>query len=279
MPAPVTIFESMLYSTVKLSGFKGHTPVGTGTGFFWRIQEGTGHAIVIATNKHVIEGCDRLEAVCHVADKGGSPSGSFANVSMNVDPAGVFAHPDPNVDLCALGFSDLMAQADASGHPIFLRALEAENIPTSKDWADFDAVENVLMIGCPRGIYDEVNNFPIVRQGITATSLANNYNGAPEFMIDMACFPGSSGSPVFMNKTGYVDKSTGSYMIDAHRFFFLGVLYAGPLITNKGEIKFGHAPTVEVAAIMHLGQVVKSTEMRSIEALVRARLGPAPAAR
>lgn len=278
MPAPVTIFESMLYSTVKLSSFRGSTPVGTGTGFFWRVQEGPGHAILIVTNKHVIERCNRLVAVCHVADEGGSPSGSFAEVSMDIDPSGIFAHPDPKVDLCALGFSDLMAQADASGHPIFLRALEAGNIPSAKDWTDFDAVEEVLMIGCPRGIYDEVNNFPIVRQGITATSLANNYNGAPEFMVDMACFPGSSGSPVFMNKMGYVDKTTQSYMIDGHRFFFLGVLYAGPLITNTGEIKFGHAATVEVAAMMHLGQVVKSTEMSPIEALVRAHLGPAPTA-
>ena len=93
------------------------------------------------------------------------------------------------------------------------------------------------MIGYPRGIYDEANNLPIVRRGITATSMGRDYNSKPEFMIDMACFPGSSGSPVFMDKTGYVDRKTQGHMIDAHRFYFLAIFYAGPLITNQGAIK------------------------------------------
>lgn len=278
MTKSMSLFETILYSTVKVSGFKDGSPVGTGTAFFWKIIEGRGHVTLLVTNKHVIEGCDKLVALCHTAKVDGSPSGNFAKVTMNIDLDGVFDHPDPKVDLCMLGFSELLDQADATGHPIFLRAFEASSIPSSKDWGNFDAVEEVLMVGCPRGIYDEANNFPIVRQGITATSLANNYNLSPEFLVDMACFPGSSGSPVFMSKTGYVDKQTGSYMIDAHRFFLLGVLYAGPLITNAGEIKFGHVPTFEVATMMHLGQVVKSSEILKIEELVRERLGPASAA-
>ncbi len=44
------------------------------------------------------------------------------------------------------------------------------------------------MIGYPNGIWDEANNMPIIRRGITATHPNFNYNGKPEFMIDAACF-------------------------------------------------------------------------------------------
>lgn len=271
----LTLAEQMLYTTVKVSAYKGSQPVGTGTAFFWLIQDGPKHAIMLATNKHVIAGCDRLEVICHLASSatGEAPSGRFATVSVQLDPAGIINHPDPEVDLCALGFSELIDNALSAGRPLFLRTIDRSVVPTPDQWAAFDAIEDVLMVGCPRGIYDEANNHPIVRRGITATSLGKDYNHKAEFMVDMACFPGSSGSPVFLHQIGYVDRSTGNYMLDARRFFFLGVLYQGPLITNEGLIKFGNTPRVEVAAMMHLGQVIRSSKMLEVEDLVRAHLG------
>jgi len=270
----LSLAEKMLYTTVKISGFKGTAPIGAGTGFFWLVRDGEKNAILLATNKHVIANCDRLEVMCHVLSKTvtDSPSGTFILVSLTIDPSGVFMHPDPNVDLCAIIFHGAANQAEKAGTPLFLRTLNAENVPTPDQWADFDAIEDVLMVGCPRGIYDEANNHPIVRRGITATAMGKDYNHKPEFMVDMACFPGSSGSPVFINQLGYVDRRTGNYMMDLRRFFFVGILYSGPLITNKGEIKLGGLPTVEVAAMMHLGQVVRSSMMLAIDDLIRPKL-------
>jgi len=271
----LTLSEELLFTTVKLTCFNAGSPVQTGTGFFWRIDgEGYEHVIVLVTNKHVINGCDRIDAMCHLqsASDANAPSGKFVPVSMTFDPAGIFEHPDPTVDLCVFGFTEAMQDARRAGTPLFLRTVNASNVPDDAGWADFDAIEDVLMVGCPNGIYDQVNNLPIVRRGITATSMGKDYNGKAEFLVDMACFPGSSGSPVFLKQLGYVDRKTRTYKIDAHRFFFVGVLYAGPTITNKGVIALGHQPTVEVAAMMHLGQVIRSSEVLDIEALVRAHL-------
>ena len=58
------------------------------------------------------------------------------------------------------------------------------------------------MIGYPIGLIDEYNNKPIVRKGITATTYNIDYNGKKEFLIDIACFPGSSGSPIFIRRDG-----------------------------------------------------------------------------
>ncbi len=128
------------------------------------------------------------------------------------------------------------------------------------------------MIGCPRGISDEVNNLPIVRRGITATSLSKLYNGKPEFMVDMACFPGSSGSPIFLyNRNGFFDRKQNSYMMGTTRLKFVGVLYAGPLVTNDGQLVLGQVPRVAVQSMMHLGNALRSTTVLEIGAEITAR--------
>src|SRR5690606_28078780 len=127
-----------------------------------------------------------------------------------------------------------------------------------------------VMIGCPNGLSDETNNLPISRRGITATSLTKDYNGKPEFMVDMACFPGSSGSPIFLyDKNGYWDRKKNSYNLGAPRLKLVGILYAGPLIANDGRIVLSHMPRVEISSMMHLGNAIKASELRVLDQLVR----------
>jgi len=126
------------------------------------------------------------------------------------------------------------------------------------------------MIGCPNGIYDEVNKMPLVRRGITATSIGKKYEGKPYFLVDMACFPGSSGSPVFIyNQSGYFNKKTNSNIVGTGRLFFVGVLFAGPTITNTGQVVLSKMPTVQVSSMMHLGYVVRSSEILELEKMVQ----------
>ena len=64
---------------------------------------------------------------------------------------------------------------------------------------------------------------PITRTGITATSFSLDYQGKSEFVIDAACFPDSSGSPVFIcGKKGYADKYN-NIDLSKNRLFFLGI--------------------------------------------------------
>lgn len=265
----LTVAENVLYSTLKLNRYKAGNAVGSGTGFFFAVRDGEKVAIMIITNKHVINGADQLVVACHTAKDttGAEPGDTPANIGMKLNSAGIFEHPDPDIDMCGILFNGLMEQAAAQGHHLFIKGFEEENIPTAAQWQELDAIENVLMIGCPRGIYDEVNNMPLVREGMTATSVKKDYNGKPEFMVDMACFPGSSGSPVIMlNQGGWA--SQGNMVIGGTRLFLLGVLYAGPLISTQGVV-LGQQPQVAVDAMMHLGQVIKSSELHKIADQVR----------
>lgn len=265
MPA-LTLAERLLYSTVKLTASKNGQPVSTGTEFLMNFAiQGQTFYPAIVTNKHVVSGADQITAICHFADND-KPSGKFVACNMRIAPGTYINHPDPNVDLCAIPIGDIMNQANDAGTPIFVQWVGQDIIPADDDWQYFDAIEEVTMVGCPNGISDEVNNLPIVRRGITASSLTKKYNGKDEFMVDMACFPGSSGSPVFIyDRNGFLDRKTNSYNIGAQRIVLVGILYAGPQIANSGHLILGQPPKVAVAAMMHLGNVIKSSALKVID--------------
>lgn len=276
----MTLAENLLYTTVKLIAFKGGAPISTGTGFMFAFAR-DGDQIVpsIVTNKHVVAGADMIRARLHFGNND-KPSGEFVNCDFNISGGIPFSHPDPNIDLCAFAYTDIINQAERQGKSIFFRHLDMDMVPEDDEWEYFDALEEVTMIGCPNGLSDEVNNLPISRRGITATSLNKNYSGKPEFMIDMACFPGSSGSPIFLyDRNGYLDRKKNSYLMGVQRIKLVGVLYSGPLISNDGKIVLSHVPRVEVSSMMHLGNAIRASELRILDQVVRRTIGaPSPSA-
>lgn len=142
---------------------------------------------------------------------------------------GIIYHPDSNIDLCAIPIFLFLEYRHQSGENFFLRTINHDLIPTETQWKSIEPIEEIFMIGYPDGLWDEHNNMPIVRRGITATAPYLNYNGKREFLIDAACFPGSSGSPVFLcNNGSYVDKAQKDIIIGS-RIHFLGIVYKGPM--------------------------------------------------
>src|SRR3954471_785314 len=86
----------------------------------------------------------------------------------------------------------------------FIRSIDPSIIPSDAQLQELSAVEEILMIGYPNGLWDAVNNYPLIRRGVTASHPAVDFdvNGVPTTVIDAACFPGSSGSPVVLHNAG-----------------------------------------------------------------------------
>ena len=75
------------------------------------------------------------------------------------------------------------------------------------------------------GLADARNNYPIFRKGYTAAHPAVDFNEDGIGLVDMACFPGSSGSPIYiLNEGSYRDKHGNSYL-GSSRVMLLGVLW------------------------------------------------------
>jgi len=267
-----TTADQLIYTTMRLTALSNGVPIGTGTGFFFTFNF-DGHPMdVIVTNKHVVEGADAVQLRLHMRNAAGEflPEGQLFTINFGY----VVGHPDPDVDLCAIGVG-AMTTLKKEGRQAFAVSLGAHNIPSEQDWQSFDSVEGVWMVGCPNGLYDTMNNLPIVRSGITASSPRLLYRGKEEFVVDMACFPGSSGSPIFQAPSlAKFDRKSGNTQFGrVEKGFLLGILYAGPMIKNSGEIVLSTTPRVEVTSMMHLGYAIRSNRILDFKPLIEPLIG------
>ncbi|QNN48119.1 trypsin-like peptidase domain-containing protein [Thermomonas brevis] len=266
-----------MQTTVRLECLLRNGKTSTGTGFFFsfKLDEKTRIPLIV-TNKHVINDSTRGTFVLTKRDDAGEPIvGSYEPVQLDHFESHWLKHPDPNVDLAVFPMAHLLNGAEQAGKNFFFLPLDESFIPSSEVLAGLGGIEDITMIGYPNGIWDIRNNMPIVRRGITATNLKHDYNGLPIFVIDCACFPGSSGSPVLIfNQGGYMD-ANGNLTLGGTRVILLGVLFAGPQHVAEGEIKTIDVPLQQLSISMskipnNLGFVVKSQKLQDFRAQLAA---------
>lgn len=261
--------EQLVYSTVRIECEYGADARGTGTGFFFAFaKREQSYVPAIVTNRHVVEAATRGIFHIHLRDASGQPSIQRSErFTIDNFASAWIPHPDATVDLCIMPIAPLLEQAERNGRGLSFIPLEMALVPTDQELAELTPLEEVLMIGYPNGIWDSRNNMPILRRGVTATHPAIEYNGRREFMIDAACFPGSSGSPVMLYNTGGYYRRDGVFAIGATRIKLLGILFAGPQHTVTGELQIVTVPTSQNVQTIsqipnNLGVVIQSSRLR-----------------
>ena len=276
MPPNLTPSEQLTHSTVRIECLLADGTVGTGTGFFFQCLEADGrHVPVIATNKHVVDNSREGRFSLTLRDNEGGPLiGQHLSISLDNFQQRWIPHPDPDVDLCVMPINPLLQEADVAGPRFFYVPLDKSLIPNQTELEDLGALEDVIMIGYPNGIWDPANNMPIVRRGVTATHPNLNYEGRREFMIDAACFPGSSGSPVFLYNNGSWTNRAGGMVMGGTRVKLLGLLYAGPEHTASGEVRIINVPTQQRAIAIstipnNLGLIIKAGRLLEMDDVIR----------
>ena len=265
-------FENMLmYSTIKIETSNSISK-GSGTGFFFSFEctNKTGNFInCIITNNHVVNESDDINLKFHLADKDARPTIHNIEVPLKKGEWVCIRHPNEKVDLCAIMIGSIIDSNRQKGQFLHAPSLVTALIPTSERLQRLNPINEILMIGYPIGLSDCVNNFPISRRGITATHPGLNYNGKAEFVIDAACWPGSSGSPVFNYGLTQSD-SNGNIYIGSPRLELLGILYGGPSYDAGGkviskEIPTNTLPLMHTSIPVNLGFVIKAQEIFNLE--------------
>jgi hypothetical protein len=266
--------NQLLFTTARLQVTTLDGQLSVGTGFFFAFAlRGDEGVPVLVTCKHVMKNARTVEISLHLSDAThlNSPAASSFRLSMDQSNAIMFDHPDADVDLTAILYEPLRSAALANGHNAFTRHFTEEDLPSDADLRSLRAVEDVVMAGYPIGLSDQANNLPIIRRGTTATHPAVAFNGQPRGVIDIACLPGSSGSPVLLLNEGiYVQNQA---LAVGTRKLLLGVLFAGPRHRADGSIEIVEIPTAVHAAThtyipIHLGYYVRAAELLRIKDLI-----------
>lgn len=200
----MNLSEKLIHSTVQiLSETVDSTNFGTGFLFAFSSNEEDKMIPVIITNKHVVNGGIKGQLVFSLKDDKGDyvPQKTHSFFINNFSCAWI-PHPDPMIDLCVMPIHQLYKEYRPTPYSLYVSYITEKDIPSREEIEQFSHVENVLVVGYPSGIIDDKHNLPLVRNGITASSLHYDFKGLPEFLIDAAIYGGSSGSPVFVYNNG-----------------------------------------------------------------------------
>ncbi|MGA7586857.1 MAG: serine protease [Rouxiella badensis] len=259
-----SLSDSLYKSTVRIVCNNGSV----GTGFFYLLLGNDNDIRIpfLVTNKHVIEGATTVKIYVHTINTKTKKENKHQEITITDLSKNFIPHPDSNIDLCAAPFGQMIDRMVNENNlwmdiaPFFSSNTYENSIHKN----DLSALEEVYMTGYPNGLWDEVNNNSITRKGITASNIKSDWKGKKEFLIDMACFHGSSGSPVYVYNNGAF-KANGK-LVSGERLIFLGILSSGPLLTAAGDIKIINVPTVQKAITttqltMNLGIVIKAEKL------------------
>ena len=173
--------------------------VSTGTGFFYLadvpLEPGVARSkLLLISNKHVLRGGHGVITI-ELNRKKDDGTPEYGNVKTFTDSGfsgRYFEHPNENVDLACV---DVSKFTHTDVHVKYLR----DEFLTPIDYEKVALGSDVLFVGFPNDRYDFLNNLPLVRKGTLASMPDIDFNGRGELVIDAQVFPGSSGSPVFVD--------------------------------------------------------------------------------
>lgn len=190
--------KRLLFHTVRIETELAGGGSGTGTAFVVEHVHARGRTRFVVTNRHLVDDVVRGALVFPLARDGQPLLGSRFEVRIDEFGEAWHRHPDAAVDLAVLPLQPLLEAAAAQGAQLYVQPVGTDRLAGAAQLAQLDALEEVWFVGYPSGVWDQVNALPILRRGTTATPPAVDFEGRPEFLVDAAVYPGSSGSPVFI---------------------------------------------------------------------------------
>lgn len=244
--------------------------------WFFYVIESDGIIIpLIVSNKHVL--CEKLwiEFDFALTDKSLSRiNGPSKKNRIEKGQLPIFEHPDLGVDLAAMPLNPIAEFFKRSGEIPHTVTLNKNNFCPFNVQSILHPSTSILMVGFPNGIMDEANNLPVVRRGSLATSYNVNYQGETNFVVDIASFGGSSGSPVFAFFDHLIPNDQGGMtLLTAPQFYLIGVLHSGPVMTAQGKIISAPIPTnypvAHTSVMIHLGYRVKAHRIEELVVAIK----------
>ena len=262
-----TVSEQLFFSTVRIEAekinSKGEPTIDVSTGFIVSYSPNKGErADFLVTSRHSVENSFRGRFF-FIRKREGKPSlGETYNIVVDNFGKRWFMPEDPTVDIAVMPLAGVIRELAKRSWEVYYRGVSPEMSLGSGNEGDVDAIEEILLIGYPSGIFDVKNFTPVARRGITATPLSIDYAGKPQFLIDASVFPGSSGSPVFLVDKGMYSDREGRVKI-GNRIIFLGMVSSLAMRKEVSHIEIEGVsevlPVISTSQMMDIGVVYKAS--------------------
>ena len=209
-----------MYTTIPIYVLRKDNRIVSGTGFVYSVDNSKDTSIpLLITNYHVIQNAERGFLELHVA-KDDIPTGEVVRVQFNNSV--LEQNKLGDLDLIALPLAGPINEIQNKGIQVFFKSIGNNLVPSKNEIDELSAIEEITFIGYPSAIYDTTNKIPVIRKGITATPIWNDFKGEKVFLIDAGVYPGSSGSPVFIYNRGAYPTKDGIAV--GNRIMFVGIL-------------------------------------------------------
>lgn len=258
----------MFLATTRIATINDKGLHGSGTGFYFGKMLGGGNiAPFVVTNRHVVEG-KASGSITLLHQTNGQPDlGKSTRIDISDWKNAWFYHPDPKVDIAVAPLVNVIqAFRNLHGADPCLKCFDYAYCPTDDQVAQLDAIETVTFVGYPNGIWDIKNFLPIARRGITATPPSVDFCGEAKLLIEASVFGGSSGSPVFVHKSGMFNNRSGMPVI-GNVFHLIGVISAVCTRDDLNRVLFKPIPVESEAFAKH-------TEMLDLGVVIKSRVVP-----
>lgn len=258
-PTEIQLLNQLQLCTTLITNQTTDSGTKKGTGFFFSYTDSAKDNYwypTLVTNKHVIEDADTIYFSLTMTSTDGTPMiGKTMSILHPCVQDYLIMHPSEDLAILLLTpiVKDILAL-------IAFRCLPYDMILSRDRLNLINVAHDVIMIGYPLSIRDESNNFPIFRRGMTATNPAADFNDRPEFVIDIGCFPGSSGSPIFAYSEqllGLGDNGAGIY---GKSFAFLGIQQSAFIYNSEGalELPNNQSLPISTAVSANLGLAIRA---------------------
>lgn len=260
----LSIQEQLLYSTLRIECLdKDQNLIMVGTGFLLsRTIEDKKVKIYLVSNKHILMCADKISLSFTQRKGEEAEHGTIVQFLIEDVKTNVVGHPNVDVDVAVLECTGFFTR--------FLQQLYIKTVPVEMisdfNETELTVAENVLFVGYPDDRYDKVNNLPLVRQGLIASHPKRDYNGKPIFIIDAQVFPGSSGSPVFIDLT-YENMKNGVIEVGTRKMKLLGVV-ASTMVCNNQLTVIPAGFQLTAREVIGLGIVYKAYLIKDILAMM-----------
>lgn len=225
----LSVSNNLQYCTTLITSYDKETPYGEGTGFIYKMNECNKDITFLVTNIHVIQHEETKKYLNSIVVSFSKRNDERTIINekyeivVPLDDSNIFIS-DPNIDLCMIPIQCYLEEAVQNNINLAIFPIENSMIPRKDQLRNIVAAENVYMIGYPLHLYDNINYTPVFRRGITASNYHMDYKGKKEFLLDISCFCGSSGSPVFIFDEGkYTNGGRGGGI--SNSIVLLGIVY------------------------------------------------------